>query len=45
MRLNKFLAKCGIGSRRSCDQFIKDSKIGRNPNLTQNIKNKNQNNL
>jgi len=27
MRLNKFLAKCGIGSRRSCDQFIKDSKI------------------
>ena len=27
MRLNKFLAKCGIGSRRSCDEFIKNGKI------------------
>ena len=27
MRLNKFLARTGIGSRRICDQFIKDGKI------------------
>ena len=27
MRLNKFLAKCGIGSRRACDELIKNSKI------------------
>ena len=27
MRLNKFLARTGIGSRRICDQYIKDRKI------------------
>ena len=27
MRLNKYLAKCGIGSRRKCDEYIKNGKI------------------
>ena len=27
MRLNKYLAKCGIGSRRLCDQFISNGTI------------------
>ena len=27
LRLQKFLAQAGIGSRRSCEQLIKDSKI------------------
>ena len=27
MRLNKYLAKCGIGSRRLCDEFIRNNKI------------------
>ena len=27
MRLNKFLARTGIGSRRICDKYIKDRKI------------------
>ena len=27
MRLNKYLAHCGVASRRKCDQLIKDSKI------------------
>tara|TARA_B110000438_G_scaffold270778_1_gene288177 strand:- start:4 stop:711 length:708 start_codon:yes stop_codon:yes gene_type:complete len=27
MRLNKFLARCGIGSRRKCDEFIEQGKI------------------
>ena len=27
MRLNKYLAKCGIGSRRKCDDYIKNGKI------------------
>ena len=27
MRLNKFLARTGIGSRRICDKYIKDGKI------------------
>ncbi len=27
MRLNKYLARCGIGSRRKCDEFIKDGLI------------------
>jgi len=27
LRLQKFLAKAGLGSRRSCEQLIKDSKI------------------
>jgi pseudouridine synthase len=27
MRINKYLAKCGIGSRRKCDEFISSGKI------------------
>ena len=27
MRLNKYLARCGIGSRRKCDDFIKEGLI------------------
>ena len=27
MRLNKYLARCGIGSRRKCDDFISNSSI------------------
>ena len=27
MRLNKYLAHCGVSSRRKCDQLIKDKKI------------------
>ena len=27
MRLNKFLAACGVASRRSCDELIKDGKV------------------
>ncbi len=27
MRINKFLAQAGLGSRRSCEQFVLDSKI------------------
>ena len=27
MRLNKFLARTGIGSRRDCDEFIKNGEI------------------
>ena len=27
MRLNKFLARCGLASRRKCDDIIKDKKI------------------
>ena len=27
LRLQKFLAQAGLGSRRSCEQLIKDNKI------------------
>ena len=27
MRINKYLAKCGIGSRRKCDEYILSGKI------------------
>ena len=27
MRINKYLARCGIGSRRKCDEFIESGKI------------------
>lgn len=30
MRLNKFLAACGVASRRSCDELIKDGKVNVN---------------
>ena len=27
LRLQKFLAQAGLGSRRSCEQFIKDNRV------------------
>ena len=30
LRLQKFLAKAGLGSRRSCEQFIKDNRVSVN---------------
>ena len=30
MRLNKYLAHCGVASRRKCDQLIYDKKISIN---------------
>ena len=27
MRINKYLARCGVGSRRQCDEYIKNRKI------------------
>ncbi len=30
MRLNRFLAAAGFGSRRSCEQFIRDGKVSVN---------------
>jgi len=30
MRLNKFLARCGVDSRRKCDIYIKDKKVSIN---------------
>ncbi|NQU67318.1 MAG: rRNA pseudouridine synthase [Candidatus Marinimicrobia bacterium] len=33
MRLNKYLARTGLGSRRKCDEFIKDEKINVNGNI------------
>ena len=37
MRLNKFLAKSGIASRRKCDELIKDGKIKVNGLLVTNL--------
>ena len=37
MRLNKFLAKSGIASRRKCDELIKDGKIKVNGSLITNL--------
>ena len=34
MRLNKFLARCGIGSRRKCDEFIEQKRIKVNGKIT-----------
>ena len=34
MRLNKYLAHCGVASRRKCDQIIKDGKIRINGKIT-----------
>lgn len=33
MRLNKFLARCGVDSRRKCDDIIKNKKISINGNI------------
>ena len=27
MRINKYLAECGVASRRNCDQLIKDGLV------------------
>ena len=27
MRINKFLAECGVGSRRACDKFIEEGRV------------------
>ena len=27
MRINRFLAHCGIGSRRTCDKLVKHKKV------------------
>lgn len=37
MRLNKFLALCGIGSRRKCAEFIKEGQVRVNGNLVTDI--------
>tara|TARA_X000001036_G_scaffold176963_1_gene167493 strand:- start:948 stop:1637 length:690 start_codon:yes stop_codon:yes gene_type:complete len=34
MRLNKYLAHCGVASRRKCDQLIQDRKISINGKIT-----------
>jgi pseudouridine synthase len=34
MRLNKYLAKCGIGSRRACDKYIENGYIKIDGNVT-----------
>ena len=30
MRLNRYLASCGLGSRRSCEQLIKEGRVSVN---------------
>ena len=40
MRINKFLAECGVASRRACDKLIEDGKVkvnGRIASLGQEI--------
>ena len=27
MRINKFLAECGVGSRRACDKIIEEGRV------------------
>ncbi|TDI96448.1 MAG: rRNA pseudouridine synthase [Caldithrix sp.] len=33
IRLNKYLAECGVGSRRKCDQFILEGKVSVNGSI------------
>ncbi|TDI83929.1 MAG: pseudouridine synthase, partial [Caldithrix sp.] len=33
IRLNKYLADCGVGSRRKCDQFILEGKVSVNGSI------------
>ena len=33
MRINKYLAKCGLGSRRECDKFVSNGYININGNI------------
>ena len=37
MRLNKYLARCGIGSRRQCDEFISKGQIKINGSIIKNF--------
>ena len=37
MRLNKFLARCGVDSRRKCDELIRNSKVSVNGNIITNF--------
>ncbi|MBI45756.1 MAG: hypothetical protein CMG66_06310 [Candidatus Marinimicrobia bacterium] len=37
MRINKYLARCGVGSRRQCDEYIKNRKIKVNGNVIDNF--------
>ena len=37
MRLNKFLARCGVDSRRKCDELIRNSKVSINGNIITNF--------
>ena len=36
MRLNKYLAHCGVASRRKCDQLIHDGRISINGKIIMN---------
>ena len=44
MRLNKYLARCGIGSRRKCDEFIDKGQIKINGSITKDFSYKVQDN-
>ena len=33
MRINKYLAECGVGSRRACDKLIEEGKVSINGRL------------
>tara|TARA_Y100001960_G_C14460941_1_gene722035 strand:+ start:77 stop:799 length:723 start_codon:yes stop_codon:yes gene_type:complete len=37
MRINKYLARCGIGSRRDCDEYIKNKQIKVNGKILDNF--------
>jgi 23S rRNA pseudouridine2605 synthase len=37
MRINRFLAKCGLGSRRKCEQYIINGKIAINGKICTNL--------
>ena len=37
MRINKYLARCGIGSRRKCDEYIENGKIKINDKIITNF--------
>ena len=37
MRLNKFLASAGIGSRRKCDDYIVEGKVSVNGEVVQKL--------
>tara|TARA_B100000676_G_scaffold94280_1_gene94024 strand:- start:719 stop:1417 length:699 start_codon:yes stop_codon:yes gene_type:complete len=37
MRLNKFLARCGVDSRRKCDELIRNNKVSVNGNIVTNF--------